>query len=405
MDKEVVSLSQDVVESYIFATSKHNLSIYSERLLMMLVKAAQCQVYGLNFRDGSGIRSVDTGPLGTTVVIDVKDLLGEGDTSNYVYAKNAVRELITSAHEHEEVLMKNGKPVLDKDGRPIYKYEAHSLVNDVTVNKVPGQIEVEVNRHTWSAILDFAHGWRRYDLLTACKLKRVYALRIFKIVSNQKYPIRFTIDELKQMWGISDKYKKTNDFLKAIESAKEELDSVSSWTFEWKAVYSQTAEENRGRRGRNRVTSIEFIPVHQTVFDTTSDVAKRVDPRMMLGDEVFNRLVKNFSFSVKSIQSNLAFFNMCYKTFGKKGGVRDPRLEDFLMQIAPGANRANNPQGYVVNALKKHLREVHGIVYKDNKFVRVDELKSKKTKTAQGAVVHDDAPMAGLFASILDDMG
>ena len=51
----LATTTRNVVESYIFATGHQDLSIYSERLMMLLVKAAQCQVAGLNFKDGSSM--------------------------------------------------------------------------------------------------------------------------------------------------------------------------------------------------------------------------------------------------------------------------------------------------------------------------------------------------------------
>ena len=355
------TLSSNVVESYIFATSKQNLSIYSERLLMLLVKAAQCQVYGLKFSDGTGLTKVSTGPLGTTVEINVRELIGEDGAANYTYVKNAVKELMDSKHEHEEpILDRQGKPVTDLAGRQLYKYKAYHLVDDVSINEKPGVVIVDVNRHTWSAILDFSKGYRRYDLLVAMKLSKVYSLRMFKLVSNQQYPLTYTIEQLKEMWGISDKYKNTKDFMKVIASAKDELDKISPWTFEYSPVYADSAEVNKGRRGRKAITSIRFYPVKQQQFVTTSELATRVTPKDMLGNEIVDRLVHNLNFSMDSIKANLVLINACKRLFGTKGGKNDPDLVDFLIEVEPAATRARNCPGYVINALKRHLTEKYG---------------------------------------------
>ena len=49
----------------------------------------------------------------------------------------------------------------------------------------------------------------------------------------------------------------------------------------------------------------------------------------------------------------------------------------FLQQIAPKALRAVKPQGYVINAIKKHLSEHHGIIIEDG-IIHQDKKIAKK---------------------------
>ena len=171
---QIATTTRNVVESYIFATGHQDLSIYSERLLMQLVKAAQCQVNGLNFRDGSSIAQVGIGPLGDTVVeIEAKELLNGENNTNYTQAKKAVLELMKKPISHERPAMKNGRPVLNDAGEQVYEFEAHNLLNDVYINKKPGVVIVNVNKTTWEAILDFSKGFRRYDLQVAMKFSQI----------------------------------------------------------------------------------------------------------------------------------------------------------------------------------------------------------------------------------------
>ena len=145
----LATTTRNVVESYIFATGHQDLSIYSERLMMLLVKAAQCQVAGLNFKDGSSIAQVSIGPLGDAMVeIEARELLNGPNNTNYTQAKSAVMELMSKSIAHERPAVKNGKPVLNERGEQVYEFEAHNLVNDVYINKKPGVIVVNVNRTT-----------------------------------------------------------------------------------------------------------------------------------------------------------------------------------------------------------------------------------------------------------------
>ena len=176
--------------------------------------------------------------------------------------------------EHEMPVMKNGKPLLDEDGKQMYQYEAHNLLNDVYINRKPGTIVVNVNKTTWELICNFSKGFRRYDLQAAMKFSRTCSLRIYKLISNQERPLTYTIQELREMWGLKDKYANTKDFIKyTVDSAKEELDSCSPWTFDRELIYSKSDNANKGRAGRKAITSVRFFPKHQIRFESTTTTA------------------------------------------------------------------------------------------------------------------------------------
>ncbi len=388
----VATMTRNVVESYIFATGHQDLSIYSERLLMQLVKAAQCQLNGISFRDGSGIRQVSIGKLGDAVVeIEARELLNGSNNTNYTQAKKAVLELMKKHIEHERPVMKNGRPLLNEEGDQIYQYEAHNLLNDVYINKKPGTIIVNVNKTTWEAILDFSKGFRRYDLQVAMRFSRTCSLRLFKLVSNQQYPLTYTIDELREQWGLKDKYKKTKDFIKnTIESAKEELDRTSPWTFDYQPVYAASSLLNKGRAGRKAITSITFYPKHQLRYESTSTVAAPLSPSDMLGRPVVERLVKNLRFSMAEIKANMVLFNTARKYF---------ELEDFLIEITPRAGRAPNPKGYVINAVKNRLKERHGVVIRKNEILAEKQPESRRQESSAAAQPGRDASIQEILKS------
>ena len=187
-------------------------------------------------------------------------------------------------------------------------------------------------------------------------------------LKNQNYSV--------EQWGLTEKYKSTKDFIKyTIESAKEELDRSSPWTFDYNPIYSLKADENRGRVGRKSITAITFFPKHVARYDSTTNVVNQISPSSVLGRAIIDRLVKSLGFSMAEIKANLVLFDTASKAFD---------LEGFLIQIGPKANRAANPQGYVINAIKIHLKEKHGIVFKKNAILAPEEELSKtKLKSAE----------------------
>ena len=349
--KEVIS--KEIVESYIFTTVRHDFGIYSERLLLRLVELAQCEINGLDFKGGTDLGKVKVGEWGhADITIPVKDILSGEDDTNYTKAKQAVKGLMSKFLEYED------------DST----YKATHILNDVDVDKVSGKMVIQVNRNIWNAMLDFSKGFRKYELETATKLKGKYSLRIYKLVNKQTQPITFLIEDLRKMWGLTDKYKKVDDFIKnTVLAAKEELDKVSPYSFEYTLNSSKSADANKGRKGRPAITSVTFFPIHRLNNESTDAVRKSVDPSMMLDRDVSDLLRNKFGFDWPGIKANISLFDIAQKHFD---------IYIFLQKLAPKALRAVNPQGYVVNALKKHLKEDFGILVDGRTILHDNKLKN-----------------------------
>ena len=346
-EKKQEVISKEVVESYIFSTVRHDFGIYSERLLLRLVELAQREIRGLDFKGGTSIGKVEIGEWGDAeVVIPVKDILSGDDDKNYTKAKAAVRNLMGRFLEYED----------DE------KYRATHILNEVDVDKVAGKMIIRVNRNVWRAMLDFSKGFRKYELETAVKLRGKYSLRIYKLVSKQSDPITYSITDLRKMWGLVDKYKKVDDFIKnTVVAAKEELDRVSPYSFDFVLNAAKSAEVNKGRKGRPAITSVTFFPIRRMANETTDMVRKQVDPSMLLDRELYQMLKNKFDFDSQGIRANITLFDTAQ---------RECDLLSFLDSIAPAALRAANIQGYVINSVRKHLKEKFGIVIDGSMVLR-----------------------------------
>ena len=344
-NKEVIS--KEVVESYIFSTVRHDFGIYSERLLLRLVGLAQREIRGLDFKGGSSIGKVEIGEWGDAeVIISVKDILSGEDDKNYSKAKTAVRNLMGRFLEYE-----------DNE-----KYRATQILNEVDVDKIAGKMIIRVNRNVWRAMLDFSKGFRKYELETAVKLRGKYSLRIYKLISKQTDPITYSIQDLRQMWGLVDKYKKVDDFVKnTIVNAKEELDRVSPYSFDYILNAAKSADVNKGRKGRPAITSVTFFPIHRLKNESADAMRKQVDPSIMLDYQFYQMLKNKFEFDAQGIKANITLFDTAQK---------ECDILEFLDGIAPAALRATNVQGYVVNAIRKHLKERFGIVIDGSMVLR-----------------------------------
>lgn len=102
-----------------------------------------------------------------------------------------------------------------------------------------------------AVFMDFSKGYRKYELKTAMQFESVYAMRFYELMSGQEKPLSYTIEHLKEMFGIENKYKFVKDFIKyVVETAKKELDEKSPYSFEYKI----------NKQGK-KLHSITFYPV------------------------------------------------------------------------------------------------------------------------------------------------
>ena len=150
--------------------------------------------------------------------------------------------------------------------------------------------------------------------------------------------------------------------------AKEELDRVSPYSFDYTLNSSKSADENKKRKGRPSITSVTIFPIHILANETSDMLRNRVDPSMIINPEAYQLLKTKFGFDFAGIKANLQLFETADKYSD---------LTAFLYKIAPGALRAQNVQGYVVNSLKKHLKEDLGIGFEGASVIQGDFMKRK----------------------------
>jgi hypothetical protein len=324
-----------VFESYVISEARYSIGVYAHRLLIRLIESAQKYTYDIDFADSKVSRRVEVGQWGDAeIVLPVRSILYGEDDRNYDKAREAVEELMKKFIEYD-------------DGET---YRATQILNEVEMSRLKGRMIIRVNRNLWKAMLDFSKGYRTIDMETILRLRSSYSMRLYSLVATSTKPLTFTIQQLRDMWELNDKYKATKDFIRfTIDVAKEELDRTSQLSFDYTMNFSETDPANQGRRGRPSVTSITFTPRKRIQNAKTNDLRKQVSISMLIGAEAKDVLRNKFEFDDAGIRNNIAIFEIAQK---------NNELLPFLDRIAPVALRAKNPQGYVVASLRKHLIEM-----------------------------------------------
>ena len=333
-------VTREVLESYIFIESRRNVGVYGERLFDCLVESAQAHILGIDIVETSRVEVGEWGEARIAVPIQ-KILCGDEDT-NYAQARDAIRAIMGSYLEYD-----NGGT----------EYHATQIFNEVDMSTLKGRVVIEVNRNIWQALLDYSKGYSRVDLEVKRRLKSIYSVRLYPYISNKKTPITLSLAELRRQWQLGDKYPSAKDFIRnTVAVAKRELDKVSPWSFDYVVNASHSAPENTGRTGRPKATSVTLIPVHRMTGEKDESLLRRhIAPSMVLSQEERTVLKERFGFDNEGLQNNLPLLEAVRKNSDLLG---------FLRKIGPAADRANNPCGYVVNALKKHLDDL-GVELRD----------------------------------------
>lgn len=354
------SYSREVVQSYMLTVAGRDWSMYAEKFLLKLVEIAQCDIKGLNFREGKdtkihkpslnypGVTASDFG--GVIVSIPVKELMPEKESHNYTYVRSAIMQLQKEILYWESPSIDSkGNVKVDKNGEPVRKSRSIQLIGEAEwENDKDSFITVRINTDIWNALLDFSKGFRAYDIRLAKKLKSKYSLRIYQLVSRQEYPLTLTIDELKKMWRLGDKYKTfANVKQKILDKAKAELDSCSPWTFEY------TFNTQKTGRGHPKIISVNIIPVHQLQFESPKSIVQQ-NPGAFghfgLTKEQAEAFKEKFKIDEKGIRNNHELFEkLC------KSPLDVDKTIDTLSERVDRLRPENLP-GYVINSIRGMLK-------------------------------------------------
>lgn len=319
----MVIRNKDVIQSYVLSTAKYDFSVYEKRILYRLVEMVQFSMEGQKLDKYYSIQPNLFGDM-TGVTMPLSAFLKDVNDQNYLEVKKALTSLRNKTLEFEDDHM-------------------WKLIGLIEIPKYvkKGYVQFQIHPEIYEAILNFSKGFRKYELKTAMSFDSVYSMRFYELLSGQKSPLIYTIDHLKMMFKVELKYKLTADFIrKVIDTAKNELDKKSPYSFEYKALKS-------GRK----IVSIKFYPVFKSENRDPNlernDLKKQTSLRWDLEKMVINYLTENFFFTETQIKNNLELFIVAQSKVD---------LLYELSLIKSKAMEANNPQGYVIGVLKKLVK-------------------------------------------------
>lgn len=304
----------ELVQSFLLSVTRVRLSLYEQRILTKIVEHGQSVIQGLSKQQYKYI----TNPFDNEkITLPIRYILSDG-SKDYKKVIDACKALMSRKFEFYEPSTKT--------------YYADTIIHNVIHISGTGKVSFQVSRVLYDVMFNFSLGYKAYDLEEALTLPTPYAVRMYVLLNNQTKPIEWRIDKLKEMFGVSDKYTQTADFIKkVIEPARLALVNNKTNGFTYAKI-----------RESNKVISLRFFPVKVEKQDEImyKDLTRE---QLTQYKAVQISLANDCGFTWKEITANTATI----KRFASLVGAFDT-----FMSIIQRAKRKQMDKGYIVNAMK-----------------------------------------------------
>lgn len=318
--------NKEVIQSYLMTTAKYDFSVYEKRILYRIIEAVQCELEGKKLY--AGLKIEKTLRDDRVVMMPLSAFLNGEDDENYTRVKKALRDLRNKTFEYDNGEVWKLIGIIEK---PSFEYRR-------------GWVHFELQPEVYGAILNFTKGFRKYELKVAMSFKSQYSMRFYELMSGQKTPLIFRIDDLKKRFCVENKYARNPDFVRyVVVAAKKELDEKSPYSFDYEVI----------KEGRF-VTALKFIPKYQPEHQDEELEKKRLQKRTSLSWDlekpVIDYLRHGIGFTDKEIKLHRDLFidaQSCLDDF----------LQDLAILRAKSRDKAN-PKGWIINAIRGKLDDV-----------------------------------------------
>lgn len=317
-------INRDIIQSYVMTSAKYDFSADEKRVLTHLVEMFQPLIKGKKLE--GKIHQDLFNNLHLTLPI------GQFIQGNQNYKR--VRDAIFSLNE---------KKFIYKDNN------VEEVIRIIEMPKIykRGEVQFVLNPKIVDCFLNMNKGYTKYELEVSLSFSSVYSMRLYELLSNS-VTITYKIKDLKEMFGVADKYERNRDFIRRIiDTAQKELTEKAPFTFTYKL-----------NKVRNTFDSITFNiieqPHNQDETIQYNRLKRRVNTSMVIGNELRNYLKNTCGFSEREMNNNLELLSNFVKVFGEECLVK-------IRDIQVRSRKAQNPQGYIINAIKSSLKRINNI--------------------------------------------
>jgi len=314
-----------MIQSYIVTAARYDFSVYEKRIIYRLIEICQCALEGQKLNAGFRINNLLYEEM-KEIEMPIAAFLKDEKDENYKRAKQALFDLNNKIMEYED----------GEIWKPMRIIEMPKLVKK-------GYVKFVLHKEIYEAILNFSKGFRKFELKTAMEFESVYAMRFYELLSGKSDPITYSVDDLKIMFHLEDKYKETKDFIRrVVEPAQKELSEKAPFSFTFIPV----------KHGK-KIVSITFFP-----YQITENRDEHLESKMLqkqtalswdLDKMVIDYLKQNYLFETDEIKHNRELFIEASKKLD---------IMNFLAKKRRVAHSKANPKGWIIGAIKRELKDI-----------------------------------------------
>lgn len=307
----------ELYQSYISAITRASLTMYEQRILLKMIEHGQSKLMGLPLSREHGILEHNFNLVELT--ISIREILN--GNKHYEHIRDAVKRL--SQREFEVYDDKNG-----------WHYATWILRTDANLRT--GNVTLLIDKPFFDTLFNFAKGFVHYDLERALSLKHPQSVRMYALINNQTKPLKYSITNLKKLFGVSDKYERTNDFIrKIIKPAYDELKKGASGNyFEYSTI-----------KTGNKITHLLITrKVRATDTERQSNIG---EIHKWLPEDFEKMLIRHVGFTYRQVAH--------YKELLRQLANMPTGLQ-ILLDIVERARKKRVGKGWIINALRDEVR-------------------------------------------------
>lgn len=324
---------QAVMKPLSMVEAKYKFNIYQKRMELYILNEAQSALQGERHIAG---RKIPADGMHPTIEIPLNLILQDENESNYAIVKRSAKAMTGKVIDYT-----------DADGT----YCVISPIISVKIPRYSPTMQVEVHRDMWNAILDYRKGWRKFDINTALSLKSVYSIKLYELISLHFDYKTYKVDDLKDFFGVKDKYKETKDFIRRVlDPVKKELDESSPWSFDYDI-------HRVSDKPQSKIIGFTIKPYPNGARAVEMD-RKASARKLHLSDYVPNRQIRSYLLdSIGFTQEEL----LSEKTRRMLAIACEvlPDMIDILAQVRAKSRDKKNPKGWIINALHGKLDDFY----------------------------------------------
>lgn len=311
---------REVIQSFLITSARYKFSLYEKRVLSRIITELQPMLEGKHL-NGKVERSL----FGDIKVEMPLSYLRGDDRGNVKEYKDALRTLSQKGIEFED--------------ETIWTY--CNLIQSPKIVKGSELVSFSICSDMVDLFLNFTKGYSKYILDVSLSLRSTASARLYELISNQKHPLIYGIDKLKELLG-AENYITGSFIQRVIAPAKKELDTTANWSFDFKPI----------RTGR-KYTHLELIPINYKEREPQeiqrADAVRKTHLSWFIDTQVKNKLT-DLGFSTREIKNNI-------ETIQKFSTKFEYQTIDKICEIWVRGNGKRKQKAYLIGAMKLEVED------------------------------------------------